>query len=83
MAAYADWTFGGTMRITGTIRYVELEGGFWGIAGDDGVNYYPVDGLPSTLQKDGCRISTEIEPANVVSFAMWGRNVRLINPRTA
>ncbi len=65
------------MMITGKIVYQDLEGGFWGIVADDGAQYHPVEGLPRHMQQDGCRVQAEIEPANVVSFAMWGKNVRV------
>lgn len=67
------------MRITGRIVYQDLEGGFWGIVADDGSQYHPVEGLPHHLRKDGCRVRAEVEPTNVVSFAMWGKNVRVKN----
>ena len=70
------------MKITGTIVHQDLEGGFWGIEGDDGQKYKPVDALPDAVQTDGLRVEAEVEPANVLSFAMWGRNVHVhaINP---
>ncbi len=69
------------MRIEGTVRYQDFEGGFWGIEASDGAKYRPVDPLPASVRKDGCRVTAEVEPANVVSFAMWGRNVRVVSIR--
>ena len=66
------------MKITGTIVHEELEGGFWGIVGDDDQKYRPVDALPSPLRLEGCRVEAEIEPVPGLSFAMWGRNVRVL-----
>lgn len=57
--------------------YQDLEGGFWGILGDDQEEYRPVDALPASVQVDGCRVEADLEPANVLSFAMWGRNVQV------
>ena len=71
------------MRIEGTVTYQDLEGGFWGIETPDGARYRPVEGLPSSVRTEGCRVVAEIEPANVMSFAMWGRNVRIIKIRRA
>ena len=65
------------MTITGTVVHLDLEGGFWGIEGDDGKKYRPVDDLPDAVRRDGCRIEAEVEAANVLSFAMWGRSVRV------
>jgi len=65
------------MHITGTIVYQDLEGGFRGIQGDDGVPYRPVDGLPRDFQRVGMKISAHVRPVSVVSIHMWGRNVAL------
>ena len=32
-----------TIKTTGTIRHQGLEGGFWGIVGDDGTKYDPTN----------------------------------------
>ena len=70
------------MKITGTMVYQDFEGGFWGILGDDDKKYRPVDEVPAAVRKDGLRIEAELEPASVMSFAMWGRSVhvRTIQP---
>lgn len=65
------------MTIKGTVKHQEIEGGFWGIVSDDGSMYHPVEGLPHSFKQDGCRVAAEVEPANVMSFAMWGQNVRI------
>jgi len=63
------------MKITGTIVFLDIEGGFWGILGDDGRKYRPIDKLPASARVKGKKVEAEIEPVNVVSFAMWGENV--------
>ncbi len=70
------------MKIKGTVVRQDIEGGFWGIQGDDGQNYLPVEGLPASAQIEGCRIEAEAEPANVMTFAQWGRAVRLRHLKT-
>ncbi len=65
------------MKIQGTVVYNDFEGGFWGIVGDDGQKYRPVDGLPDAVQEEGLRVEAEVEPVTVLSFAMWGRSVRI------
>ena len=65
------------MQIKGRVVHQDLEGGFWGIVADDGTQYHPVEGLPHSYRQEGCRIAAEIEPANVMTFAMWGKNVRI------
>ncbi len=71
------------MKIEGTLVYVPIEGGFWGIEASDGRKFKPVDEIPRSLREDGRLIVAEVEPTNVASFTMWGQNVRLlaINPQ--
>jgi hypothetical protein len=45
----------------GTVRFFNLEGGFWAIRGDDGVTYDPLDGLPAAFRRDGMRISAVVK----------------------
>jgi hypothetical protein len=64
--------------ISGTVKYVGLEGGFWGIVADDGQKYDPVN-LPKDYQKDGMKVkfrAQEIE--DVASIHMWGKIIRIL-----
>ena len=62
----------GAMRITGTVRFFTLEGGFWAVRGDDGVTYDPKNGLATTFQREGLRVTARSshrlnpEPAAVI-----------------
>jgi hypothetical protein len=59
----ADWVVptpvaglvGTQIRIAGTVRYYALEGGFYGIQGDDAVTYDPTN-LPPAFRKEGLRV---------------------------
>ena len=51
----------GTVRVTGTAHFFNLEGGFWAIRGDDGVTYDPKDGLPPAFQREGMRLSAVVK----------------------
>lgn len=63
------------MQITGTVQYQAFGTGFWGIIGDDASNYRP-NKLPKNLQKNGLRLSAEVEEApNQMSVLMWGKAV--------
>ena len=65
------------MQIIGTIQHQALGTGFWGIVGDDGANYRPAK-LPKALQKEGLRISAEVEDApNQMSVFMWGKAITI------
>jgi hypothetical protein len=49
-----------TVTIEGNVRYLDLEGGFWGIVGSDGKNYDPVN-LNTKYQTDGQLVKVEAE----------------------
>ncbi len=65
--------------VTGTVRYIDLEGGFYGIETDDGAKLDPVN-LPAEFQQDGVRLRVQVEPLkDRVSFHMWGTLVRVVS----
>jgi len=65
--------------VTGTVRRIDLEGGFYGIEADDGSKLDPVN-LPPEFQKDGLRVRARVEPLkDRVSLRMWGSLVRLLS----
>jgi len=67
-----------TQVVTGTVRYIDTEGGFYGIVTDDGKKLDPVN-LPQEFQKDGLRLRAQVEPLKErVSIRMWGTPVRII-----
>ena len=62
---------------SGTVTYQALEGGFYGIVGDDGKKYEPLN-LDARYRKDGLRIAFDATPASdTVSTRMWGTPVNL------
>lgn len=65
------------MKITGKIVHVDLSGGFWGIEGEDGQKFYPVDGLPGPFQQEGLRIKARVRPADTFTIFMWGAGVEI------
>ena len=44
------------VRVTGTVHYYTLQGGFWAVRGDDSTTYDPMNGLPTEFQQDGLRV---------------------------
>ena len=46
--------------IGGTVRFVGLEGGFWTIAGDDGVTYDPHESLPASFRQNGLPVRATV-----------------------
>jgi len=68
----------------GTIKYLSFEGGFYGIVGDDGKHYDPLN-LPQEFRVDGLRVRFKatrehaIMTDSIVSFHMWGYIVKLLS----
>jgi hypothetical protein len=62
---------------TGTIRWIDLEGGFYGIESDDGARYLPLN-LGEAYQVEGLRIRFQAFPARSMTIAMWGIPVTLV-----
>ena len=63
---------------SGTVTYQNLEGGFYGIIGDDGKRYEPLN-LEAMYQKDGLRVAFDATVAkDVASTRMWGTPVSLV-----
>ena len=65
------------MNITGKLTYVNLSGGCWGIEGDDGQKYHPVDGIPEAYKKEGKRVKVKLSPVQSFGIFMWGQDVNL------
>jgi len=63
------------MKIKGTIRYIELETGFWGIESDRGAHYVPVN-MPEQLKIEGRRVEVEVRfEEEMAGLEQWGRYV--------
>jgi inhibitor of cysteine peptidase len=63
---------------TGTIVWLDLEGGFWGIIGDDGEHYDPIN-LDSDFQDEDLRVYFEAKiRTDLGSFHMWGKIVEIL-----
>ena len=65
--------------VTGTVRYMTFEGGFWAVRGDDGTTYDPLGGLPRDFQQDGLRVRLDARiRTDVGSFHMAGPIVEIL-----
>ncbi len=61
----------GIIELTGTVKYVPLEGGFYGVVTDKGEKYYPLN-LPDEFREDGLRINFKAKVRkDVVTIQMW------------
>jgi hypothetical protein len=61
---------------TGTVVYIGLEGGFFGIIDDHDRRWDPSN-LPSEFQVDSLRVRFEGIITNRPTFHMWGRTIEL------
>jgi hypothetical protein len=58
--------------IVGTVRYQDINGGFWGIIADDAYPWRP-ENMPQDLEKEGLRIRVwAVESEDDMSIFMWG-----------
>lgn len=63
---------------TGTVQYIELEGGFYGIVADDSTRYLP-RALEDAFREDGMRVRFRVEVReDVMTAQMWGQPVRIL-----
>lgn len=60
----------------GTVQYIHLEGGFYGIITDNGTPYLPLN-LPPPYKIDGLRIWFKAKPKPVITYYMWGRPIEI------
>ncbi len=69
----------GMIEFTGTVVYVPIEGGFYGIVAEDGTQYDPKN-LPGNMMRDGLKVRVQAQPVHgAVGFHMWGQIVEIIN----
>ncbi len=70
---------GSEITSTGTITYIDLEGGFYGFIASDGTQYLPLD-LPDEFKQDGLMVDiTGIKETDVVTIQMWGQPLRIVS----
>lgn len=63
---------------TGTVTFLAFEGGFYGIVGDDGEHYDPLN-MAQEFKIDGLRVYFEARILrDASSFHMWGKIVSIL-----
>ena len=61
----------------GRVVFVDLEGGFYGILGENGEKYYPIN-LNQSFKVDGLHVKFEGRLCRNISTAyMWGKPVEI------
>jgi hypothetical protein len=62
----------------GTVRHLDIEGGFWGIVADDSTRYDPGT-LDERFQHDGMRVRFDARKnEGQMSFRQWGTLVTIV-----
>lgn len=64
------------IRAEGTVVWVPIEGGFWGIEATNGHEYEPVN-LPEPFQVNGLKIVFTGKLLNWGSMHMWGETIEI------
>lgn len=68
-----------TLHLTGQVYYANMEGGFYGIIGDDGIKYQPTN-LPRKFKKEGLSLKFDAKTkGSMVSVFQWGTIVELLS----
>ena len=79
VAGYLSVYGEGIVAGTGTIKFIDLEGGFYAIVSDDGEKYDPLD-LASEFHVNGLRVYFKVKILRGIgTFHMWGKPVSVLN----
>lgn len=66
------------VNLIGEVRFINLEGGFYGIIGSDGKNYYPVN-LSNEFKIDGIKVKFEGRiRKDLITTTVWGETLEII-----
>ncbi|MCB0278398.1 MAG: hypothetical protein KDD94_02795 [Calditrichaeota bacterium] len=68
----------GQFTVSGTVQFINLEGGFYGIISDDDQHFDPVN-LPAEYQQNGLHLKLQATKHDGVSTHMWGQLIQVIS----
>jgi hypothetical protein len=63
----------------GTIQYVNLEGGFYGLIDRDSGTRYAPGAIPDSLRIDGLQVRYEVRVRDAMTIQMWGTPVEILH----
>lgn len=61
----------------GKVRYISIDGGFYGIITSDGKKYFPLN-LPPAYKVDGLKVRFKAKPKNVATAYGWGKPIKIL-----
>lgn len=74
----AGGSMGDDLRVRGTIRHLDLEGGAYAIAVDDSTRYQPMN-LPPEFQRDGVRVRATLRlREEMMGIHQFGKLVEVV-----
>jgi len=62
---------GGEMTFSAEVRWIPLEGGFYGLVAEDGRRFLPLN-LPEEFEQDGLEVWVRGKPSDTATIRMWG-----------
>ncbi|HEC98103.1 MAG TPA: hypothetical protein ENI58_08150 [Nitrospirae bacterium] len=62
---------GGEMNFSAVVKWIPLEGGFYGLVDKDGRRFLPINLAPE-FRQDGLDVWVRGKPADVATIQMWG-----------
>ncbi|MBK8564726.1 MAG: hypothetical protein IPN76_15680 [Saprospiraceae bacterium] len=68
-------------RILGTVKYLNLGTGFWGIVDEKGNEWRPIN-MPEQLKKEGKQVTITAHEVDEMSVFMWGTPVEIVRFQT-
>jgi hypothetical protein len=67
-----------SINFKGTVRYITVEGGFWGIVTEDGRQYEPTN-LSNEYKQEGLPVQVTAVVKDSFNTHMWGTIVEISN----
>ncbi len=71
-----------TFVIEGNVRFIDVEGGCWGI-GTDSATYEPVGGIPDGFRQDQLAVRATVRGVEGASICMIGPLVEIVTIETS
>jgi len=65
-----------SVNFKGTVHFVAIEGGFWGIVSEDGKNYDPAN-LGQEFKQEGLPVQITATITNRPNIHMWGTSIEI------
>ena len=68
-------------KLVGTVKYIDLGTGFWGIIDKSGKEWLPIN-MPEQLKHEGKEVTCRVIPYDGFTTHMWGEAVKVVSFQT-